>query len=47
VAFFGFGEIKRLTLACLVAGVVSAAGTMGLQLYGVPRAVLALHPSWR
>ncbi|WP_374586258.1 polysaccharide biosynthesis protein [Ideonella dechloratans] len=42
--FSGFGEIKRLTLACLVAGVVSAAGTMGLQLYGVPRAVLALHP---
>lgn len=42
--FSGFGEIKRLTLACLVAGMVSAAGTMGLQLYGVPRAVLALHP---
>ena len=42
--FSGFGEIKRLTLACLVAGVVSAAGTMGLQFYGVPRAVLALHP---
>jgi FlaA1/EpsC-like NDP-sugar epimerase len=42
--FSGFGEIKRLAGACLVAGVVSAAGTMGLQLYGVPRAVLALHP---
>ena len=42
--FSGFGEVKRLTLACLVAGLVSAVGVMGLQLVQVPRAVLALHP---
>jgi FlaA1/EpsC-like NDP-sugar epimerase len=42
--FSGFGEVKRLTWACLVAGVCSAAVVMGLQLYGVPRSVLALHP---
>ena len=42
--FAGFGEVKRLTLACAVAGVASAVGVMGLQLYKVPRAVLALHP---
>ena len=42
--FAGFGEVKRLTLACAVAGVASAVGVMGLQLYQVPRAVLALHP---
>lgn len=42
--FSGFGEVKRLTWACLGAGVVCAATVMGLQLYGVPRSVLALHP---
>ncbi|WP_374567945.1 polysaccharide biosynthesis protein [Ideonella sp.] len=42
--FSGFGEVKRLTLACLGAGLVSAVGVMGLQLVQVPRAVLALHP---
>lgn len=42
--FSGFGEIKRLTLACIVAGSVSAAVVMGLGLVKVPRAVLALHP---
>jgi FlaA1/EpsC-like NDP-sugar epimerase len=42
--FSGFGEVKRLTLGCLVAGLASAALVMGLGLYGVPRAVLALHP---
>jgi FlaA1/EpsC-like NDP-sugar epimerase len=42
--FSGFGEIKRLTLACAVAGAVSAAVVMGLGLVKVPRAVLALHP---
>ena len=42
--FSGFGEVKRLTWACLGAGVACAATVMGLQLYGVPRAVLALHP---
>ena len=42
--FSGFGEIKRLTLACAVAGALSAAVVMGLGLVKVPRAVLALHP---
>lgn len=42
--FSGFGEVKRLTLACLAAGLVVAAGVQGLGLVQVPRAVLALHP---
>jgi FlaA1/EpsC-like NDP-sugar epimerase len=42
--FSGFGEIKRLTVACAFAGVASAAVVMGLGLIKVPRAVLALHP---
>jgi FlaA1/EpsC-like NDP-sugar epimerase len=42
--FSGFGEVKRLTWACLGAGLVSASVVMGGQLYGVPRSVLALHP---
>jgi FlaA1/EpsC-like NDP-sugar epimerase len=42
--FSGFGEVKRLTLACLLAGLLSAAAVIGLGLVKVPRAVLALHP---
>lgn len=42
--FSGFGEVQRLTLACVLAGSVSAAVVMGLGLAKVPRAVLALHP---
>jgi len=42
--FSGFGEIKRLTLACAAAGLLSAAVVIGLGLTKVPRAVLALHP---
>ncbi len=42
--FSGFGEVKRLTLACALAGGVSAAVVMGLGLAKIPRAVLALHP---
>ena len=42
--FSGFGEVKRLTWACLGAGVACAAVVMGSQLYGVPRSVLTLHP---
>jgi FlaA1/EpsC-like NDP-sugar epimerase len=42
--FSGFGEIKRLTLACALAGAASAAVVIGLGLAKVPRAVLALHP---
>ncbi len=42
--FSGFGEIQRLLLACVLAGVLSAAVVIGLGLSQVPRAVLALHP---
>jgi FlaA1/EpsC-like NDP-sugar epimerase len=42
--FSGFGEVKRLTLACGLAGVASAAVVIALGLAKVPRAVLALHP---
>jgi FlaA1/EpsC-like NDP-sugar epimerase len=42
--FSGFGEIKRLMLACAVAGAACAAVVIGLGLTKVPRAVLALHP---
>jgi len=42
--FSGFGEVKRLTVACALAGVASAAVIMALGLSKVPRAVLALHP---
>ena len=42
--FSGFGEVKRLTIACALAGVGSAAVIIGLGLSKVPRAVLALHP---
>ena len=42
--FSGFGEVKRLTGACALAGTVSAVAVMSLGLAKVPRAVLALHP---
>jgi FlaA1/EpsC-like NDP-sugar epimerase len=42
--FSGFGEVKRLTLACVVAGALCAAAVSMAQLTKVPRAVLALHP---
>jgi FlaA1/EpsC-like NDP-sugar epimerase len=42
--FSGFGEVKRLTLACALAGSLAAAVVIGLGLAKVPRAVLALHP---
>ena len=42
--FSGFGDIKRLTLACAAAGLASAALVMALGLTKVPRALLALHP---
>ena len=42
--FSGFGEVKRLALACAGAGLVSATAVLMLHLHGVPRAVLALHP---
>ncbi len=42
--FSGFGEVKRLTWACLLAGSAAAAAVLALGLSQVPRAVLALHP---
>jgi FlaA1/EpsC-like NDP-sugar epimerase len=42
--FSGFGEVRRLMLACTVAGLLSAALVLALQLTKVPRAVLAVHP---
>ncbi|WP_280154568.1 nucleoside-diphosphate sugar epimerase/dehydratase [Piscinibacter sp. XHJ-5] len=42
--FSGFGEVKRLALACGVAGLASAVCVLMLQLREVPRAVLTLHP---
>lgn len=42
--FSGFGEIKRLALACAIAGLVGATVVLMAQLSKVPRAVLALHP---
>jgi len=42
--FSGFGEVKRLGAACVVAGSVGAAAVLAAQLTAVPRAVLALHP---
>ncbi|MDP1790370.1 MAG: nucleoside-diphosphate sugar epimerase/dehydratase [Methylibium sp.] len=42
--FSGFGEIKRLTIACTLAGGLAAAAVMGAELRAIPRAVLALHP---
>lgn len=42
--FSGFGEVKRLTLACVVGGLLSAVVVLMLHLHAVPRAVLALHP---
>lgn len=42
--FFGFDDFRRLTLGCLLAGLVSACWVRMAQLSGVPRAVLVLHP---
>jgi len=42
--FSGFGEVKRLTVACMVSGALCAVVVLMAQLAQVPRAVLALHP---
>ncbi|MBI3367741.1 MAG: polysaccharide biosynthesis protein [Burkholderiales bacterium] len=42
--FSGFGEIKRLAVACTIAGLGAAVIVLMLKLQAVPRAVLALHP---
>jgi FlaA1/EpsC-like NDP-sugar epimerase len=42
--FSGFGEVKRITTASLLAGVLCAVVISMAQLSKVPRAVLTLHP---
>ena len=42
--YFGFDDLRRITLACLLAGLISAAVVTMAQLVGVARAVLVLHP---
>ncbi|MFG6415743.1 polysaccharide biosynthesis protein [Roseateles sp. DC23W] len=42
--FSGFGEIKRLAVVCVAAGLTVAVVVLMAQLTKVPRAVLALHP---
>jgi FlaA1/EpsC-like NDP-sugar epimerase len=42
--FSGFGEVKRLTAACVLAGLLCATAVLMAHLSGIPRAVLALHP---
>ena len=42
--FSGFGEVKRLAGACLMAGLLGAVGVLMAHLSGIPRSVLALHP---
>jgi FlaA1/EpsC-like NDP-sugar epimerase len=42
--FSGFGEVKRLTLACFASGALCAVAVLMARLNEVPRAVLALHP---
>ena len=42
--FSGFGEVRKLTWACAMAGLVGAVVVLMAQLVKVPRAVLALHP---
>jgi len=42
--FSGFGEIKRLTIACMASGLLCAVWVVAAGLNQVPRAVLAVHP---
>jgi FlaA1/EpsC-like NDP-sugar epimerase len=42
--FSGFGEVQRLALACLIAGLIGTTVVLMAQLSKLPRAVLALHP---
>ena len=42
--FSGFGEVKRLAGACLMAGLLGAVAVLMAHLSGIPRSVLALHP---
>jgi FlaA1/EpsC-like NDP-sugar epimerase len=42
--FVGFDDIKRIAVACVIAGLLSAVGVLMAHLSGVARAVLLLHP---
>ncbi|NWG74870.1 MAG: polysaccharide biosynthesis protein, partial [Rubrivivax sp.] len=42
--FTGFGDMRRIALACVGAGALCAAVVRGADLAQIPRAVLALHP---
>ncbi len=42
--YFAFDDFRRLALACVLAGLVSAVAVLLAQLVGVARAVLVLHP---
>ena len=42
--YVNFVDIGRLTMTCLVAGLLSAVAVLMAQLVQIPRAVLALHP---
>lgn len=42
--YFGFDDLKRITTACLMAGLLCAAAVLMAKLSGVARAVLLLHP---
>ncbi len=42
--FFGFDDFKRIALACLIAGALSALVVLMAQWSGIARAVLLLHP---
>lgn len=42
--FSGFGEVQRIALACLIAGLLGATAVLMAQLVKIPRSVLALHP---
>ena len=42
--FSGFGEVRRLTVACTLAGALAASLVLLAQLEKIPRSVLVLHP---
>ena len=42
--FFGFDDVRRIAIACVLAGLTSAVAILLAQLSGVARAVLLLHP---
>jgi lipopolysaccharide/colanic/teichoic acid biosynthesis glycosyltransferase len=42
--YFALDDLRRIALACLAAGLVSAVAVLLAQLVGVARAVLVLHP---